>query len=122
MMDQGEDEEEDCLDPFQVELQWEPGFSRLDYEECGYGEFSTYEQCALCDHFIEPDAEDCLFRHLDDGEQTYDHDAEPSGEAHTFSQWMDQRPDLFVLHSDGRIGPNSNLHGNRRGKIDLWDH
>jgi hypothetical protein len=72
--------------------------------------------------FIEPDAEDGLFRHLDDGEQNYVHDAEPSGEAHSFVEWMDLRPDLFVLHSDGRIGPNSALHGNRRGKIDLWDH
>jgi hypothetical protein len=35
---------------------------------------------------------------------------------------MDQRPDLFVLHSDGRMGPNSALHGNRGGKIDLWGH
>jgi hypothetical protein len=95
---------------------WPPSSS------CGYCERSTYEQCALCDHFIEPDAEDGLFRHLDDGEQTYDHDPEPSGEAHSFAGWVEQRPDQFVQHSDGRIGPNSALHGNRRGKIDLWDH
>lgn len=101
-----------------------------------------YHQCKHCDHFVEPN--DCLndgfgekikegetavyfrdehgefgvakFIHLDDGDQEYDHDAEP-GEEHTGREWKLLRPDLFTKHPDGAIGPNSSYH-NRRGKKD----
>lgn len=116
------DDDEKCLDPYLKEVQWETGHGHLDYEQCGYCEWSVYNKCAHCDHFIEPHEADGEYRHLDDGEQNYDHDAEPAGESHTVAEWMEQRPDLFVLHSDGKVGPNSSLHGDRHGKIDLWDH
>lgn len=115
------DDDKRCLDPYLEEVQWEPSHSHLDYEQYGYCEWSVYNQCAHCDHFIEPDGTADLYRHLDDGEQSYDHDAEPSSGAQSIAEWMEQRPDLFVRHSDGKVGPNSGLH-RRRGKIDLWDH
>lgn len=115
-------ENPDTTDPDQKEVRWKPGHSRLDYERRRFCKHTAFEKCAHCDHFIEPEETAGRFRHLDDGEQRYDHDAEPSGEVHTFAEWLKQHPDLFVLHSDGKIGPNSALHDNRRGKIDLWDH
>lgn len=115
-------EDHDTADPYQEEVRWKPGHSRLDYEKRRFCKHTAYEQCAHCDHFIERQGTAGLVRHLDDGEQRYNHDAAPSGEVRTFAEWLKRRPNLFVLHSDGKIGPNSALHGTRRGKIDLWDH
>ena len=83
-----------------------------------------YAICSKCEHFTEPndDAENypdkgyCSHFHLDDGEQEYDHDAEPQGVA-TRAEWARRRPDLFEGYPDGKIGPNS-IHHSRRGKID----
>lgn len=88
--------------------------------------------CKHCDHFVDanlvPDddvAEThektimtkdgqtlCRYVHLEDGEQEFDHDAEP-GE--TRDDWDTHRPDLFQRHPDGAIGPNSIFH-DFRGK------
>lgn len=71
--------------------------------------------CQHCDHFVEPnpdaetDASLAKFLHMDDGDQEYDHDAEPSTDT--------DRPDLLRLYPDGKIGPNSMFHS-RRGKRD----
>ncbi len=54
--------------------------------------------------------------HLEDGEQEFDHDAEP-GETRPDGEWNAHRPDLFLRHEDDKIGPNSIFHS-RRGKID----
>jgi hypothetical protein len=93
--------------------------------------------CKHCDHFVEENTNpeeiiettdttikvryddgstDIFARyvHLEDGEQEFDHDAEP-GE--TRDDWEKVRPDLFVEHADGKIGPNSIFHS-QRGKID----
>ena len=96
---------------------------------------ATYERCYICDHFVEsndlcpgeyyhddpskPEGEPGLARyiHFDDGEQEYDHDAKPSGEVHGSIDWQRLRPDLFVEHPDGKVGPNSEYHC-RRGKAD----
>lgn len=89
-----------------------------------------YTLCKHCDHFVDPN--DCLedfpadeqahiakFIHLEDGEQEFDHDAEP-GETKLGHEWQRDRPDLFQEHPDGAIGPNSFFHS-RRGKDDgLW--
>jgi hypothetical protein len=93
-----------------------------------------YELCRDCDHFIEANAsldEDierydlAPFIHLDNGNKDHDHDAAPSGSelagadltetwtpgvAMFLSDWRAQRPDLFVGHADGQIGPNSRFH------------
>lgn len=78
-----------------------------------------YEMCAHCDHFVAPNvaAEDdptlALYVHLEDGDQEFDHDAEPSGEIRTLDEWRTGRPDLFVKFRDGRIGPNSRHYPQR---------
>ena len=89
--------------------------------------------CAKCDHFVDdnilvkgdfyfddpakPAGEEGLARfiHLEDGEQEFDHDAVPGGELATLSKWKLGRPELFIEHPDGKIGPNS-IHHPRRGK------
>lgn len=78
----------------------------------------VYTLCTRCDHFV--DANDgppgvSPFIHLENGEQEFDHDAEP-GESRTLDEWRSVRPDLFALHADGMIGPNS-AHHCRRGKL-----
>ena len=80
---------------------------------------TEYTLCVGCDHFVDPNDEPgCApFVHLEDGEQEFDHDAEPSNQVHTLEEWRKLRPDLFVKHEDGKIGPNS-LHHSRRGKLD----
>ena len=73
--------------------------------------------CTKCDHFIEPNyshqveptAGYAEFMHLDDSDIEYDHDAAP-GEVHTLREWSRLRPDLFEMHADGHIGPNSPTH------------
>ena len=57
------------------------------------------------------------WEHLEDGEQEFDHDAEPSEESMTLCEWHAKRPELFVKLSDDKIGPNSS-HFDRKGKID----
>ena len=52
--------------------------------------------------------------HAEDGEQAFDHDAEP-GESHRGQDWARLRPDLFIEHPDGKVGPNS-IHHLQRGK------
>lgn len=81
-----------------------------------------YYKCRHCDHFVErsnngePGAAEWV--HLDDGEQEYDHDAEPGVVAgKTLSDWQQARPELFERHADDKIGPNS-IHHDRRGKVD----
>ncbi len=82
-----------------------------------------YTLCKHCDHFVEPNEEHethpeyAAFYHLEDGEQEFDHDAEP-GESHTIDEWNELRPDLFQEHPDGKIGPNSVFHS-QRGKLPL---
>ncbi len=95
--------------------------------------------CKHCDHFVDvntpPDSPivsgtryttittddgtsnitQCRYIHLEDGEQEFDHDAEP-GESHSLKEWHVLRPDLFMMHSDERVGPNSVCHS-RRGKV-----
>jgi len=81
-----------------------------------------YELCAYCDHFIEensdytPESGYCTHLHLENGEQEFDHDATPSGEIHTDDEWGKLRPDLFIEHPDGAVGPNS-IHHSQRGKL-----
>lgn len=75
----------------------------------------VYNICSRCDHFVDADG------HLDDGEQEYDHYPAPvSGSPRrTLPRWKEIRPDLFLAHPDGKIGPNSRYHG-RRGKRDAY--
>ena len=81
-----------------------------------------YTLCKHCDHFVdsndqfgkEPNI--CEYIHLEDGEQEFDHDAEPSTARRGLDQWKALRPDLFHKHEDGKIGPNSSHH-DQRGKI-----
>ena len=80
---------------------------------------TKYQLCKHCDHFVDenPAAGPGIakFVHLEDGEQEFDHDGEPLGEGKTLSEWRETRPDLFVKHSDDKIGPNS-IHHDQRGK------
>lgn len=90
------------------------------------GDFDSviYTLCTHCEHFVDEnfDAIDypaegyAKYIHLEDGEQEFDHDAEP-GENHTGAEWEKLRPDLFKEYDDGKIGPNSKHHS-RRGKVD----
>jgi hypothetical protein len=86
-----------------------------------------YQLCKECDHFVDDnpayDDGDAIllakYDHLEDGEQEFDHEAEPwmaAGEA-TLMTWREARPDLFYVYPDGKIGPNSRFHS-RRGKVD----
>lgn len=72
-----------------------------------------YTICDKCDHFVDKDEEG--FIHLEDGEQEFDHDAVPK-ESATLQEWQNNRPDLFLEHPDGKIGPNS-LYHSRNGKV-----
>jgi len=87
---------------------------------------TVYMICRHCDHFVDKNddasiAEGCAeYSHLEDGEQEFDHDAEPrygpSCIGRALGAWKRLRPDLFKKHPDGKIGPNSILHHSRRGK------
>lgn len=76
--------------------------------------------CKHCDHFVddnygcEDDNSLAKHIHMEDGEQEFDHDAEPG---QVSDEWDKIRPDLFKEYPDGEIGPNSQFHS-RRGKID----
>ena len=76
-----------------------------EMEEC------EYTLCKFCDHFVDADG------HLEDGEQEFDHDAEPSDQTQTLGEWRKLRTDLFRMHADGKVGPNSRHHS-RRGKAE----
>jgi hypothetical protein len=83
-----------------------------------------YTICKHCDHFVDqnyPDGQTvpegvAKYIHLEDGEQEFDHDAEP-GTVRTLALWKLVRPDLFHEYPDEAIGPNSKYHS-RRGKTD----
>jgi hypothetical protein len=68
--------------------------------------YIMYTKCKWCDHFVD---EDDLI-HMDDGDKDHDHVAELSDMTYNFYEWQYNRPDLFVLHPDGKIGPNSKRH------------
>lgn len=72
-------------------------------------------QCKHCSHFVEEVDEGEGWEHLEDGEQLFDHEAEPGSEAKTLDEWMEEHPALFKTFADGKIGPNSFI--NTRGKI-----
>lgn len=80
----------------------------------------SYQLCSRCDHFVDRNDDTILglaeYLHLENGEQEFDHEAEPNGEVCTLAEWKALRPDLFVLHPDGAVGPNSSHHG-FRGKV-----
>lgn len=82
---------------------------------------TEYQLCRDCDHFVEPnDAEGdglAAYVHLCDAEADNPasdpdghHEAVPSGLTGTLAFWRSSRPDLFVDHGDGHIGPNSEQH------------
>jgi hypothetical protein len=95
------------------------------YEKYITFETLPYTICRHCDHFIDSDItigssdDEFLWDHMDDGEQAYDHNAEPSSlrGPYILSEWRNRRPDLFQVYEDGRTGPNS-IHHSRKGKID----
>lgn len=65
-----------------------------------------YTLCGNCHHFVEED--DLGWIHLTEDEWPWlDHDAIPSRNSQTLSEWKKKRPDLFYEHDDGHIGPNS---------------
>lgn len=67
-----------------------------------------YDLCKHCDHFVEKD-----HGHLcDEVDHCPDdhHAAEARGEPKSLQEWQKFRPDLFVTHRDGLIGPNSAHH------------
>lgn len=92
-------------------------------------DYSMNTLCKHCEHFVEPNDPKyvaemaaaglpiCTFLHLEDGDQEFDHDAEPSDQTKPGDVWWVDRPDLFREHADGNIGPNS-IHHSRRGKVD----
>lgn len=74
---------------------------------------ATYRLCAHCDHFVEPtDMPETYaqFTHLEDDDHEYDHEPTPSDPARSLSAWLSVRPDLFAMHPDAKIGPNSIHH------------
>lgn len=102
----------------------------------------SYSLCKHCEHFVDEnygaeedfpgkvfdplnpppagtDSTDWVAKyvHLEDGEQEFDHNAEP-GETHTGDEWATLRPDLFHEYPDGKIGPNSIQHS-QRGKAPI---
>jgi hypothetical protein len=108
-----------------VRLLWEGGDLGRAAELALYGEDEgrtdgddgrTYELCARCDHFVDFHEETTErgvragYAHLDDGEQDYDHAAEPSNVRKTLAEWRRDRPGLFTLYPDGKVGPNSAYH------------
>ena len=94
-----------------------------------------YILCKHCDHFVDDNplgpgeffyddpakpegvAGYARYDHMENGDQEFDHDALPDGPARFLKEWQHHRPDLFMKHKDGNIGPNSRFHS-RRGKID----
>ncbi len=72
--------------------------------------------CKHCHHFVEANDERdvaggcAAFIHLEDGEQEFDHDAEPGNVTKTLAEWRRDRPELFQTYPDGKIGPNSIYH------------
>jgi len=97
--------------------------------------------CKHCDHFVEEndsgqdresysDTQDresyavAAFVHLCDGQHhTPDdhHEAEPRGEPKPLETWKAERPDLFVTHPDGLIGPNSRHHRTQLDPKPEWE-
>ena len=85
----------------------------------------AYTLCRHCDHFVDKNddwswngEDNARYVHLENGEQDFDHDAEPNHDStQTLAQWRELAPELFIEHADGAIGPNS-IHHSRRGKDD----
>ena len=86
---------------------------------------TKYRLCKHCDHFVDENTgieprnihKVTKYIHLEDGEQEFDHDAEPQEkDGERLSYWRANRPELFLAHPDGKIGPNSIHHNNQRGK------
>lgn len=86
--------------------------------------------CAYCDHFVssnpayEHDGPSavvvpCAWLHDADGEDHEPddwHNAAPRPDKpRTLAEWQADRPDLFVMHPDGLIGPNSAYHPHPQG-------
>lgn len=98
--------------------------------------------CKHCDHFVEENSIEgmgwtlvgktpttitvridnegnemnlCRYIHLENGEQEFDHNAEPCTVSQSLDEWKVLRPDLFKEHPDAAIGPNSIYHS-QRGK------
>lgn len=67
-----------------------------------------YDLCRHCDHFADADGTHLCdeVHHCPDD----DHRAEPRGEPRSLEEWKIARPDLFIKHTDGLIGPNSEHH------------
>lgn len=84
---------------------------------------TEYTICQHCHHFVDPNDDyepgngNAEFVHLENGEQEFDHDAQPSEETKTLKEWEQERPELFKEYEDGEIGPNS-IHFDRKGKCD----
>lgn len=69
---------------------------------------ALYDLCKHCDHFADEDG-----THMCDEEHHIPddhHKAEGRGEPKTMAEWKVLRPELFTMHGDGLIGPNSAFH------------
>lgn len=63
--------------------------------------------CKKCDHFVDEDGHMCdEIHHVPDDH----HEAVGRESGHSLDEWKKIRPDLFVKHPDGLIGPNSAHH------------
>ena len=75
-----------------------------------------YSLCKYCDFFVEfvvdPQTNQSTTRHARDGDFDPDeyHAAVSRGQFATMDHWVTQRPDLFITHEDGHVGPNSLKH------------
>lgn len=89
--------------------------------------------CRHCDHFVEQNHTDAeggpatgqaAFVHLcDETHHNPDdhHEAEPRGPARRLRKWNEARPDLFVRHPDGLVGPNSSHHKTQLPVPPAWE-
>lgn len=88
----------------------------------GQHEPTLFSMCAHCDHFVTDNdpwhAGLARHMHMEDGEQEFDHDAEPGAESMTSVDWYMERPELFMMFPDGKVGPNSAFFPGRRGKVE----
>lgn len=83
---------------------------------------TIYDLCKECDHFIERGFTS-EWEHIFDGSH-HDPDARcaprPRGTPKTLVEWQKERPDLFVEHVDGLIGPNSRYHVTQLPVLPAW--
>lgn len=77
---------------------------------------TLYTLCTGCDHFVETEPADDwggpYAQHLCDDDHPWieDHGAAPSTWTASMDVWQVLRPELFLMHADGHIGPNSAEH------------